>query len=242
MPTAIITGAGRGIGRACAVRLASLGYGLTLVARTGGELEETARLAGEAGASSCLTAVGDVADEAFVRATVEMSVRRGGGRIDALVLCAGVAPAKPVEAMDVVGFRAVIESNLIGAYGFVHHAWGYLKGQAVDGGGAGRGGAIVMISSLSTRDPFSGLSAYAAAKGAINTLTMALDREGKAHGIRVYAVAPGAVETKLFRAVMSKEQYGEELTLKPAEVAEVVAQCIQGSLVYCAGETIFMRK
>lgn len=236
MPTALITGAGRGIGRATAVALAEVGYRLVLVSRTSEELGETARLVGlpDGGKSGPPVLLpGDVTDLRFVAAAVETAVTEAGG-LNAVVHCAGLAPLKPVEATSIDDFDQVISVNLTAAYALAHYAWPTLKKQG--------GGSIVTISSRASRDPYPGFSAYAAAKGGVNLLTLALDREGKEFGIRAYAVAPGPVETGMFRAIFSEEQLSKEKTLTPEDVAAVVVQCVRGALTHSGGETIFLTK
>jgi len=76
----------------------------------------------------------------------------------------------------------------------------------------------------------------------VNLLGLALAREGEPHGIRVHTIAPAAVETGMFRSLMSKEQYGEDKTLPPAEIARIVAQCITGELAGTSGEVIHVHK
>lgn len=232
MKTAIVTGAGRGIGRACALRLGREGYSVVVCSRTGAELEETARLVAAAGGRA-VVAVGDVTADGFAAEVVARAERELGG-VGALVLAAGVAPLKPVEETPVALFREVLEGNLVSAYAFVHAAWAGMRRRG--------SGAVVTISSLASRDPFGGFTAYSAAKAGVNLMTLCLDREGKPHGIRAYAVAPGAVETAMFRKLMSPEQFPSEKALRPEEVAEVVWQCVAGALTHSGGETIFMSK
>jgi 3-oxoacyl-[acyl-carrier protein] reductase len=95
---------------------------------------------------------------------------------------------------------------------------------------------------MSSRDPLPGFAAYGAAKAGLNLFSLALAREGAEHGIRSYAIAPGAVETSMFRRMVSKEKWPVEKTLDPADVARVVAQCIDGDLKYTSGEVIFLSK
>ena len=230
MKVAIVTGAGRGIGRAVAVRLARGGYAMVLVSRTVGELEETARLCGGENVAVC---VGDVTLPKTAEEAVGVAVSRFGG-LSAVVHSAGVAPLLPIEETTPEIFREVIDTNLTSAYLFARAAWGPLK--------RGGGGAIVNISSMASRDPYNGFSAYGAAKAGVNLLTLSLNREGKAHGIRVYAVAPGVVETAMFRKLMTPEQFPTENALSADEVAAVVEQCVGGSLTHASGETVFLSK
>ncbi len=220
---AVITGAGRGIGRACAVRFSNEGWRLTLVSRTRSELEDTASLAG----GDCELVVGDVRDDAVQRAAASQ-------RAAALIYCAGIAPLLPVEQTTPDILREVLDTNLTAAYGFARALWPDMR--------AAGGGSMVFISSLASRDPFVGFSAYAAAKAGVEGMVRALDREGKPHAIRSFAVAPGAVETAMFRKLLSPEQFPTERALSPDAVAEVVWQCVSGALAYSGGETLYMSR
>lgn len=227
-PVAIITGAGKGIGRATAIELAARGYDLVVTARTQGDLDETIKQAG--------TGIAIPADvsrlEDVERVVAETSKRFG--RIDALVNNAGYAPVRSIAQMTTDEWRQVIDTNLSATFYFCRAVFPIMK--------QGGGGAIVNISSMSSRDPFMGLGAYGAAKAGVNILSLALAREGEPHNIAAYTVAPGAVETGMFRQLLTKDQYPPSKTLEPADVAKVIAQCICGDLKHSAGEVIYVHK
>lgn len=227
-PAAIITGAGRGIGRATAVRLAADGCRLALVSRSAGELAETARLCGGA-----LVTPADVCDPDAVGSVVRRAEREFG-RVDALVHCAGLAPLRPIDQLTPDLWRATIDTNLSAAYYFCRLLWPLWRKQG--------GATAVLVSSEAARDPFNGFAAYGAAKAGLNVFGLALAREGAAIGVRVHTVAPGAVETAMLRALMTPEQYPAEKTLGPADVADVIAQCVRGELRYASGEVIYVHK
>src|SRR5882724_8636046 len=105
-PVALITGAGRGIGRAAAIELAGAGYDVALLARTENELSETARLAGRG-----LIISADVTRHEQVEQAVAKTVE-AFGRLDAVVHCAGLAPMKSIDQMPVAEWRAVLDTNL----------------------------------------------------------------------------------------------------------------------------------
>jgi 3-oxoacyl-[acyl-carrier protein] reductase len=228
-PVAIITGAGRGIGRAIAIELAAKGYRLVLVSRNADQLRETAELSDD----KALIVPADVTDPQQVRDVVEQALATFG-RIDVLVNNAGNAPAKSVEQTTSDEWRNVIDTNLSSTFYFSQAVWPTFRKQT--------SGVIVNISSLAARDPFTGFHAYGAAKAGVNLLTLSMAREGAEHGIRVHAVAPGAVETSLFRTLLTSEQFPTERALVPADVARVVAGCISGDLAYTSGEVIWLRK
>lgn len=227
-PVAIITGAARGIGRAIAVELRRAQYEVVLVARTKKDLDAAAR---EIGGGIVLPA--DVTKPAEVDAVVADTLARFG-RIDAIVNNAGMAPVVSVKDMSVDRWRAVLDTNLSAAFYLSRAAWPTFEKQ--------KGGVIVNISSMASRDPFPGFAAYGAAKAGLNLFGLALAREGQPINVRVHTVAPGSVETAMFRSLMSAEQWPTDKTLDPAEVARVVASCIHGDLRHTSGEVIYVHK
>jgi NAD(P)-dependent dehydrogenase (short-subunit alcohol dehydrogenase family) len=227
-PLAIITGAGRGIGRATAIELSSRGFDCVLVARSREQLET---VASEVKTKS-LICPGDVTDVAFVQKTVADALATFG-RLDAVVNNAGLAPAKSIEETDVETWHAVIDTNLSSAFYFAKAAWTALKASR---------GAIVNLGSEAIRDPFPGFLAYASAKAGVNMLTQVLHREGREHGIRAYCVAPASVETEMLRKLVTEDQVGKDKTLAPEDVAKTIAACIAGDLRFASGETIYVHK
>ena len=227
-PIALITGAGRGIGRAAALELARAGYRLALVARNESELRETARVANGTLCIPC-----DVTDPIAVELAVRKTVEAYGG-LDAIVHCAGVAPVRAIDEMSVGEWRNVIDTNLSSAFYLCRAAWATFRQR--------KGGVVVLVSSESSRDPFDGFAAYGAAKAGLNLFGRSAAREGQKIGVRVHVVAPAAVETGMFRQILSPEQYPTENTLQPADVARVIVQCVQGDLRYSSGEVIYLHK
>jgi len=229
LPVAIITGAGRGIGRASAIELARRDYRLVLVSRTESELQRTAALCG----GTCQVVVADVclADAADQVVRQAMS---NFGRVDAFVHCAGVALLRTVEQMTPQEWQSTLDTNLSAVFHFCRRLWPIWRKQG--------GGVAVNVSSFSARDPFAGLGAYGAAKAGVNLLGLALAREGREINVRVHTVAPAATETAMFRSLFGPEQYPRQETLDPAEVARVIVQCIAGDLAHTSGEVIYLRK
>ena len=225
---AIVTGAGRGIGRAAAVELSRRGWRVVLVSRTAEELEETARACdGES-----MIRVGDATNTAVIEAVVREAVKTFG-RLDGVVAAVGTAPLVPFEKTDRGVYERVMKSNLASAFHLARDAWPHLKQ---------RGGGVVFVGSLAAVDPFVGFSAYAAAKAALVGLTVALAKEGAADGITAHCVAPGGVETSMFRGLPGTADVPAASLLSPADVATVIADCLTGPLRYSSGETIYLRK
>jgi NAD(P)-dependent dehydrogenase (short-subunit alcohol dehydrogenase family) len=227
-PVAIITGAGRGIGRAVAVELSAAGYRLTLVSRNQDELNETARLTGGG-----LVAVADVRDPEHVHQVFESTMQAYDG-VDAVVHCAGLAPVRSIAEMTVEEWRDVIDTNLSAAFYLCHSAWRIFERQ--------HSGVIVNLSSEAARDPFPGFAAYGAAKAGLNLFGLSAAKEGQKIGVRVHTIAPAAVETAMFRGIVSEAQYPRDKTLSPADVASVVVQCVKGELCHTSGEVIYLHK
>ena len=189
---AIITGAGRGIGRATARLFAREGARVVLFSRTASQLTEVAsEISGEGG--QALTAVGDVSREEDVAALFQQ-VSQTYGRVDILVNCAGIVAVRPFVEMDVATWDAVIGVNLRGTFLCCLTAFQMMAAQ--------QRGVIINLSSLSGVkgvEKFPGLSAYNVSKAGVAGLTEILAVEGQPHNIRVCAVSPGAVETEMLQ-------------------------------------------
>jgi 3-oxoacyl-[acyl-carrier protein] reductase len=229
-PVAIVTGAGRGIGRATAIELARGGFRVALLARTQSDLAKTAQLAGE---EKCLIIPTDVAGSAQVDAAVAKTVDRWG-RVDALIHCAGHAPMLPLEAVTDEVLREVLDINLCSAFYLCRAVWPIFRRQS--------GGAVVLVSSEAARDPFPRFSAYAAAKAGVNSLGLSLAREAAEIGVHVHVIAPGATETGMLRGLFTKEQFPTDKTLAPEDVARVILSCVRGELIHSSGEVIYLHR
>jgi NAD(P)-dependent dehydrogenase (short-subunit alcohol dehydrogenase family) len=228
-PVSLITGSGRGIGRATAIALSARGHRLALVSRSMDELEETARLC----KTESLVVPADICDPSAVLGAIAQTHERFG-RIDALIHNAGMAQLGPFDQLTPQQWQTTIDTNLSAAYHFCHGLWPIWRKQ--------NSGVAVFVSSAAARDPFAGLAAYGAAKAGLNLLGLALAREGAAIGLRVHTVAPGAVETKMLRSAFTTDQFPSDQTLDPSDVAAVIAQCVAGDLRHTSGEVIYVHK
>ena len=226
-PTAIITGAGGGIGRAAAIELSRRGYRLALCGRNAGSLKETASACGG------LVVTGDVTVAADMNRLVEKTVGEFG-RLDAVVNNAGLAPSCNFELMSDEQWHAVIDTNLSAAFYVARAAWPIFRRQ--------KSGAVVNISSIAARDPFPGFAAYGAAKAGLNGLSLSMAREGKKIGVRVHTIAPGAVETGMLRGLFSHQQVPPSTVMEPGDVAKVIAQCVAGDLQFTSDEVIWLHR
>lgn len=227
---AIVTGAGRGIGRATARRLAALGARVALAARNGDELHQTRRLIETAGGES-IAILTDVSNEKEVAALIDQTLARFG-RIDMLVNNAGVAPSGTVECMEPATFDAMVAVNIRGVFLCCRAAWPHLK--------AAGSGAIVNISSIAAIDPFPGLGAYGATKAFINLYTKSLADEGAPLGIRVHGIAPGAVDTRMLRGLYP--DFPSDQMLTPEDIAAAVELLLMPAAAPMRGQTIVVKK
>ncbi|MEL9990253.1 MAG: SDR family oxidoreductase [Thermoproteus sp.] len=225
MGVAVVTGSGRGIGRAIAVRLARDGYKVVVNAKKGKEeAEETLRTIRELGGDGAVV-LADVATRDGCRALVQETLRLYG-RLDVLVNNAGLglfsrfldADDRLIDKQIEVTLKSVIYCSQEGARAMSD------------------GGVIINVASIAGITPFYGLSIYSAAKAAVINLTKALAVE-LAPKIRVNAVAPGVVKTKMGDSLLKllgldEEKFAERNTLlkrlvSPEDVAEAVAALVK---------------
>jgi NAD(P)-dependent dehydrogenase (short-subunit alcohol dehydrogenase family) len=208
---AIITGAGRGIGRATALRFARKGARVVLFSRTPAPLEDVAaEITGEG--YPVLSFAGDVAREEDVQALFQQ-VMQTYQRVDILINCAGTVSVRPFVDMDVATWDRVLEVNLRGTFLCCREAFRIMAAQ--------RSGVIVNLSSLSGVkgvEKFPGLSAYNVSKAGVASLTEILAVEGKPYNIRVCAVSPGAVDTEMLRQAAPHLKAG----MTPDDLAEIL--------------------
>ena len=221
---AVITGGGRGIGRAIAGRFASEGAKVVVAARTVAEIEAVAaEIRGEGGTASAVPA--DVADEQQCGHLVRTAEAQYG-RIDILVNNAGeYGPVKPVEEILAADWDRVIAVHLRGAY--------LLTRAVLPGMYARRSGVILNISSLSAKAAFPWGAAYAAAKAGLLGLTRVTAAESARQGIRVNALCPGPVtETR-----MSKE-LGQTLAARLGVAPEQQLREFLSTILQGRGQTV----
>jgi len=187
--TAIVTGAGSGIGRASAVLFAREGAYVALVDRDRAGLQETlAAIEGANGEASLH--VGDVGEADFAKATVgDVTARRG--RLDVLMAAAGFSCGGTVLTTDPADWDSVFRTNVGGTWLWSRAAVPEMQRQ-------GSGSIITLASQLAIAGG-RGNSAYIAAKGAIISLTRTMALDFATDGIRVNAIAPGAIDTPMLR-------------------------------------------
>jgi NADP-dependent 3-hydroxy acid dehydrogenase YdfG len=214
--TALITGAGSGIGRAIAASLDQIGVRVALVGREPAKLDQTRAELSQTGRSSALIAPCDVADRAAVGMMVE-EVLAAFGAIDILVCNAGTnVPKRSLEELDPADWDKMIATNLTGAYNLVHHVLPSMR--------ARKGGLVVQICSVSGKraSVLSG-AGYSASKFGQAALGLTLMREVGPLGIRSTVIYPGEVNTPFLEARPAPVETGRpEVILQPADVAAAV--------------------
>ena len=174
--TAIITGAGSGVGRAAALALHSEGYSVTLAGRRLDALEETAALASSSGERTLVVPT-DITDAASVSDLFSRTVS-AFGRVDVLFNNAGIgARPVPMEELDIEEWRAVVDVNLTGTFLCTQEAFRIMKSQQP------KGGRIINNGSISAHTPRPNSAPYTATKHAIAGLTRSTSLDGRAHDI-----------------------------------------------------------
>jgi NAD(P)-dependent dehydrogenase (short-subunit alcohol dehydrogenase family) len=235
--TALVTGASRGIGRATALALAAAGAQVLVhyanaeadavsvvdeILRTGGKAEKVK------GDLSAPTGPHELAKK--VRSII-------GGRLDILVANAGIANAATIEDTTVEDFDALFAVNVRAPFFLVQQLLPVMC----------EGSSVVLLSSLAGRAAVGTLSAYAATKGAIDTLVTHFASTLGAKGIRVNAIAPGVVPTDM--SSFAKTDEGREFTLgmqalkrmaTPADIADPVLFLGSDASRWITGETLYV--
>ncbi len=206
--TAVITGAGRGIGRALALRLAEEGYALALSARTLAQVEETARLCRARGVRATAASM-DVAEQAQVEEWAA-DVLAEFGAVNVLINNAGVFLDRTVLETEPAEWDYVMDVNVRGAY-LCTRAF---APSIIEAGG----GHIINMSSTSGKKGYTRQGAYCASKYALLGLTKVLAIELRDQGVHVTAICPGGVDTELVRGHLDRPDW-----LKPEDIAEAVA-------------------
>lgn len=235
MKAALVTGASRGIGRACALRLAADGYAVAInyahnEAEAQTVLDEIRQNGGEG-----MLCRADVSDPAQVKQMVR-DVNKTLGGPDVLVNNAGIVRDEYLLMLNPETLDRCMELNVKGYF--------YCAQQAVLKMFRKKSGVVVNISSVSGSFALPGQSVYSATKGAVNAMTRTMAKELAPYGIRVNAVAPGFIETDMLDALPKekKEEYLKAIPMhrlgQAQEVAGVVSMLVSDACAYMTGQIL----
>lgn len=235
MKAALVTGASRGIGRACALRLAADGYAVAInyahnEAEAQAVLDEIRQNGGEG-----MLCRADVSDPAQVKQMVR-DVNKTLGGPDVLVNNAGIVRDEYLLMLNPETLDRCMELNVKGYF--------YCAQQTVLKMFRKKSGVVVNISSVSGSFALPGQSVYSATKGAVNAMTRTMAKELAPYGIRVNAVAPGFIETDMLDALPEekKEEYLKAIPMhrlgQAQEVAGVVSMLVSDACAYMTGQIL----
>ena len=233
--TALVTGASRGMGRATALALAAAG--VRVIVHYGRAAEEAEAVVAEiraAGGSADAVAADMAAPDGPHRLAAKVR-ELVGGRLDILVANAGISKAAPIEDITVDAFDELFAVNVRAPYFLVQQLLSVM----------GEGSSVILLSSLAAHAVVPNLSAYAATKGAVDTLVKHLAAALGPRGIRVNAVAPGVIATDM--SSFAKTDDGRAFVLgmqatqrigQPDDVADIVAFLASDAARWITGDTV----
>lgn len=235
MPTALITGASHGIGKAIATEFAQHSYHLMInCSHSADALHALALQLKQEYHISCLTCIGDVGNPHFV-AKMFQKAHDAFGSIDILVNNAGISHIGLFHEMTVEEWQALLNTNLSSVF--------YCCKEAIPSMLAKKSGRIINISSVWGEAGASCEAAYSAAKGGVNALTKALAKELAPSGIQVNAISCGAIDTRMNACFSPEERTALEEEIPcgrygtTKEVAEL-AFSLANSTTYLTGQII----
>lgn len=238
---AVVTGAGQGIGRAVALRLAKDGFRIGSLDFNGTSAQETVKLI-EAAGGEALAVVVDVANREQVFAAVDQIAEKFG-RIDVMINNAGLGPTTPIEDITPELYHKVFDVNVGGTYWGIQAALKHFKKRAP----AKRGdivGKIINASSQAGQVGNPDLAVYGATKFAVRGITQTAAKDLAKFGVTVNAYCPGIVRTPMMEGIAQKvadengqtlewglQQWAKNVTLGRISESEDVAACVS----YLAG-------
>jgi short-subunit dehydrogenase len=215
----IVTGASRGIGAATARALAAEGARVVLVARTQSALQEL-----EQELPGSLAIEADLTKPEEIARVVETAYQKFG-QINGLVNNAGIGIYGPLEQIDLIQYQQVMDINVYAPVRMMQAVIPIMRAQ--------RGGSIVNVSSTVSHETYPTLSAYAASKASLNSLTLTARQELQKDGIAVTVVYPGLVATEFGKHILTPEGGpewgwdGNPRGDKPEKVAQKIVEALR---------------
>ncbi|HEY6227710.1 MAG TPA: glucose 1-dehydrogenase [Verrucomicrobiae bacterium] len=230
---AIVTGAASGIGLATARRLAAEGASIVIADLNGDKARDAAASVQGTTKNSAIGIACDVSNEMQVETTVAETLRQFNG-LDVVVNNAGLMIFKPLEQQTGEDWRRVLNVDLLGAFFFTKQAFLHMR----------RGGSIINVSSIHAVETTPLVSAYAAAKAAVVSLTRSSSLEGQAKRIRVNAILPGAVDTPMLwenpNVKSGLEQIDRGVLGKPEDIAAAIAFLAADESEFVRGSSVIV--
>lgn len=246
---ALVTGSSNGLGRSMAVKLAEMGADVIInYSRSSADAEEAADLCRQAGAQTLLVQ-GDVADPAGCAALRDAAAQ--WGRLDILINNAGITrharDHSDLDALSKEDFMDTYAVNVVGPFLMMQACKGLLEEAHTQ---TGRASAVLNTSSIAGVTGIGSSVAYAATKGALNTMTLSLAR-ALAPKIRVNAVCPGFIGTRWFKDEMGEEQFERlEASIRastplaaasgPDDIADSALVFVTDATRHVTGETLLV--
>jgi len=233
--TALVTGGSRGIGRAAALALGAAGARVIVhYGRNAGEAETVVAQIRQAGGRAELVGA-DLAAPDGAHALAAQVRKLVGDRLDILVANAGISKGATIEATTVSDFDQLFAVNVRAPYFLVQQLLPAL----------GEDSRVIFVSSLAARAAVGAISAYAATKGAVDTMVKQFAAALGPRGIRVNAVAPGVIDTDMSN--FARTEQGQTMVLgmqalqrigQPADVGDVIAFLASDAARWITGETV----
>jgi len=239
---ALITGAGRGIGRAIAERLAGDGAAVALVARSDDELQEV-REAIEAEGGQAIACPLDLVDPGTPAQAVTATVAAFGGLSILVNNAGGAHKLRTLERLAEEDFRLGTELNYSSVYRLMREAGPHLFASAGE-----LRPSVLNIVSIGAQSALEGMSYYTGAKSAVTGLSRTAAREWGPHGVRVNCLAPGWIETDLSASLRADATFVDSTLGRtplgrfgtPTDVADAAAFLVSDAAAFVTGTTLFV--
>jgi 3-oxoacyl-[acyl-carrier protein] reductase len=210
MKTAVVTGASKGIGKVIALKLASIGYSLAIIARNEKQLTDLNAEIEKSGVS-CLMLAADLSDEKTPQRIIEETISHFG-RLDLLINNAGLAQSSDISETDVATWNTIFNVNARAPFFLCKAAIPHLRKSTNP--------IIINIGSVVGFKGYAGQAAYSSSKHALAGFTKVLAKEVQDDGILVHLISPGGVNTEMVQE-MRPDINPDEL-IQPDEIAELI--------------------